>query len=391
MNTKQLTLGKTLLIAAASKVAVHSTLAHADSHEGGGQGKLNDMAQPERTHELHMDQIGTPIDILAPPTADFVMDFDSDEFDQNMGGKMGSGDEGENVASRSLRAGEPVPVNMPMDGNMDPNMPPDDGMNPNMPVDGSMDPNMPVDGSMDPNMPMDGNMDPNMPPDNGMDPDMPMDGGGKGPGMEEPVMAPTPWAHNGVIYAGDVDDFTDVDGIRPKVDFVISGIDNTQPIDLYLLYNSRKNGENEPPVLKSNRGGGQLRLPADEKMQFIAGVRLQPEQTISGMEPLMDQPTPLGERVKNVRAAVISVSLAKLSQGVQNGRLPDEIYFQAAAFPAGSLDPNEAQFSEVDHYLIDVPREEDNHRGSKADAMGGQQNQTGSTAGQSATGGKGKQ
>lgn len=378
MKMKQLNLTKkTIILTAAGTVAAQATLAQAAGKQGPGGGKLEAIAKPDQANELRLDQIGTPLDILVPPTADFMMDFDSEEFcgsktgycsedgmDMGMPGMDGSGMymgmpdidmpdmDIPDMELRSARIGEELPER--------------DGPIAEGPSDIGPDGPpliMPID---------------NPPP--------PAGGGGK-MAHEDPTTMPMAWANNGIVYAGDVEDFAAIEGIQPKVDFVVSGIRNDQEIDLFLVYNKRKAEEGEVAPFQSGQGAGGLGVPLDlgDGLQIIAGIRLNPVQPIPGMEPLMDEK--LGNTINHLRSAVISVSLKQLSEGVRNGALPRDIYFQAIAFPAGSLDFAQAQFSEVDHYIIDVPKPEEGHHGSKAEAYGESRSGQGGAA---SGGGKGK-
>ncbi len=112
-------------------------------------------------------------------------------------------------------------------------------------------------------------------------------------------------------------------------------------------------GEGPPPP---EVGAGRLCLDLGN-YEIIAGVRAGP------IEQFLDAPTRLGHALRNPNSVTISVNLSDLS-AFEPGQ---ELYFQAAAFPAGTIDFTQAQVSECDRYLIDPVFEDEPGSGSKND------------------------
>jgi hypothetical protein len=170
----------------------------------------------------------------------------------------------------------------------------------------------------------------------------------------------------GVIFSGDVADFdNDANNRRPQMKFLVSGVRNDIPVDLFIVYNNRK-ATPEEEVLVSGIGGGKVGLPLNfepgapdqkDKLQIIAGVTLQPQVSLDVMSALPDAPLGTG-RGDNLRTAVIAIPLGQISQAVADGRLPDEIFFQAVVIPHapdGNFDFTQGQFSDVDRFIVDIP------------------------------------
>lgn len=309
MSKKTIITSQTLALAAAGKLAVQSTAVSAEEMLPSGS-KLSEVQEtenvPHRAPRMRMDQIGTPLDILVPPTDDFMSDFDADEFS---GSKY---DDGE------------------------------------------------------------------------------MDAGGKAP-KDEPVDEPQYFAPNGVIFTGDIDDFSEA-GPRPKIDFIISNVPN-KTVDLFLLYSDRPFGKKKPgqfdgkpgepmpeddalkPTFENPEGNGALGIPVfdpatgalDADLKFIAGMRIEPQKPVPGFDSNndgeFDIPSPFGKPPKHTRSVVISVSVNKLSEMVRSGQIPHNIFFQAAAFPTTAdglpnIDFKKAIYSDVDQFIIEVPGDE---------------------------------
>ena len=185
----------------------------------------------------------------------------------------------------------------------------------------------------------------------------------------------------GVIFTGDILDFdNDAQNFRPQMKFVISGIRNDIPVDLLIVYNDRKATLDEQ-VLTSDIGGGHIGVPVNfnpadanqkDKLQIIAGVTLQPQLPLRAMELLPESPLGI-DRGHELRTAVVTIPLTDLSQAVADGRLPEEIYFQAIVIrhsEEGTFDFNTAQYSDVDRFIIDIPFDGGSaDRGSKADSF----------------------
>jgi hypothetical protein len=112
-------------------------------------------------------------------------------------------------------------------------------------------------------------------------------------------------------------------------------------------------GEGPPPP---EVGAGRLCLDLSN-YEIIAGVRAGP------INQFLDAPTRLGQALRNPNSVTISVNLSDLS-AFEPGQ---ELYFQAAAFPAGNIDFTQAQVSECDRYLIDAVFEDEPESGSKND------------------------
>ncbi len=136
---------------------------------------------------------------------------------------------------------------------------------------------------------------------------------------------------DGVIYAQHLN--------NARIDFLVSGIRNDIPVDVFLAYSTRPGEGEEIPLGIS----GQFSLDTPT-MQVIAGLYAEPVQHF-----LQHEATPLGSVSVTTRSVTLSVWLSDLSAPQFQG---DELFFQALAVPAGTLNLNEAQASEVDHFLI---------------------------------------
>jgi hypothetical protein len=285
---------KAALVAAAGGLAMQSSLVSADT---GTKFGIEQNPRPEgQFPPLLMDQICQPLDICSMPTDDYMNDFDQDEFN-SVGGKFAS-----TSARRAIG-----------------------------------------------------------------------DTGSKTPAIEEDsndrqrLDQPQNFSPVGVIFSGDVADFdNDANNRRPQMKFLVSGLRNDVPMDLFIVYNDRK-ATPEEQILASTVGGGKLGVPLNldpaapeqkDKLQIIAGVTLQPQIPVNVMSVL--PPSPLGSNTHrdNLRTAVIAIPLAQISQAVADGRLPEDIYFQAVAVPHspdGNFDFSKGQFSDVDRFIVDIP------------------------------------
>lgn len=136
---------------------------------------------------------------------------------------------------------------------------------------------------------------------------------------------------HGIIYA------QHLGGAR--IDFLVSGIRNDVAVDVFIAYSTRPGNEvDSAPGLS---GRFRLDMPS---MRILAGIYAQPINHF-----LQHEPTPLGRSEVKTRSVVLTVWLSDLNAPQFQG---DEIFFQALAVPAGSLNLNESQASEVDHFII---------------------------------------
>ena len=218
------------------------------------------------------------------------------------------------------------------------------------------------------------------------------DDGGKG-ARTQPVDDVQYFAPNGIIFAGDIDDFdNDPNGLRPKMDFIIGGLRNDVALDVFLVYNKALAAPGANDALGPLRGGS-IDIPIDDDLKFITAVHLKPigPALSTGGAELSG---PLGEAERNVRSAVLSVSLADLTDAVARGELPSELYFQVLAVPvdpaAPVLDFSLAQASAPELFKIHVPsfdaqgNETDN--GTKGGTLSRQQSESGSKSNGGSTG-----
>ncbi len=148
---------------------------------------------------------------------------------------------------------------------------------------------------------------------------------------------------------------------HPRMDFLIDGIRNDIPMQVFLAFTVDKPGDYPWPGLKS--GKIQISPELNTKTHILAGVMTQPD--VAMLEP----PTPFGkQRPNKFRTVSVSVALSNL-KGIPGGN----VCFQAVAVPAqpganGDLNWAEAQASEIDCYRIarDMP-EATGDQGSKDD------------------------
>ncbi len=303
MSKKTIIASQMLALAAAGKLAVQSTAVSAEVMDSGT--KLGNAAQaekdPNQVPRMRMDEFCTPLDVCSPPTEDFVKDFDSTDFS---GSKFGA-----------RRA----------------------------------------------------------------------DSGGKTP-VADPVQKPQYFASNGIIFAGDINDFGD-GGPRPKIDFIISNVPN-KPMDMFLLYSDRPFGKKAPgkdgkptsdapedgttaPMFANPQGSGALGIPLldatgnlEPNLKFITGIRAEPIKPVPGFDAdgngQFDLSAPLGSLPTQLRTVVLTVNLDKLSDLVTQGKVPQNVFFQVAAFPVGpdgapAIDFTKALYSDVDQFIIEIP------------------------------------
>jgi len=122
------------------------------------------------------------------------------------------------------------------------------------------------------------------------------------------------------------------------VEFTVSYIRNDMPMDVYLAFSTRPSNEHDWP--KSYKG----RIELDpESLEILAAVRVEPAVHF------LKQETSLGETEFKTQSVVFSVELSDLNSPQLQG---DEIFFQALAVPEKTMDFQESQASELDHYEI---------------------------------------
>jgi len=162
----------------------------------------------------------------------------------------------------------------------------------------------------------------------------------------------------GTIWADDLKNMTDK---KPRMDFIIDGIRNDVPMQVFLAYSIGKPGANYPwPAMKS--GGIKISPNLGSETNILAGVMTQPDVYV------IEGDTPFGkQKARKHRSVILSVELSKLEN------LGGQICFQAVAVPVeaeadGSFKWNAGQASEVDCYRIarDLP-EKSGNEGSKDD------------------------
>lgn len=162
----------------------------------------------------------------------------------------------------------------------------------------------------------------------------------------------------GTIWA---EDLKMMDGKKPRMDFIVDGIRNDIPMQVFLAYSTGNPSESYPwPAMKS--GGIKISPNLGTESNIIAGVMTQPDVYV------LEAETPFGkQKVAKHRTVILSVELSML-QGIDK-----HICFQAVAVPAepeatGDFKWGEGQASEVDCYRIarDLPDQPGNE-GSKDD------------------------
>ena len=124
-----------------------------------------------------------------------------------------------------------------------------------------------------------------------------------------------------------------------RIDFLITGIRNDIPVEVFLAFSTRPNAcDAFPPGIA---GCFELDVPT---LEIVAWLRLSPQEIISADE------TPLGIARLETRSVSIPVRLSALDSPRFQG---DEIFFQALVVPAETLDFGLSQASEVDRFLIE--------------------------------------
>ncbi|MEN9849686.1 MAG: hypothetical protein RL368_2426 [Pseudomonadota bacterium] len=123
-----------------------------------------------------------------------------------------------------------------------------------------------------------------------------------------------------------------------RLDFMVSGIRNDRPMDVYLAFSTRPGKADN----WANSRIGHLSLDV-QTLEIIAGVRSTPTQLF--LNPM----TSLGKAQIRTRTVTFSVRLSDLSAPQLQS---DELYFQAFAVPAQTTDFVESQASDLDHYLL---------------------------------------
>lgn len=123
-----------------------------------------------------------------------------------------------------------------------------------------------------------------------------------------------------------------------RIDFVVSGIRNDLPMDVYLAFSTRPGKlENWPNSLI-----GHLTLDP-QTLEIVAGIRSMPTQLF------FNPSTSLGKAQSRTRTVTLSVKLADLNAPQLQS---DELYFQAFAVLAQTTDFAGSQASDLDHYLL---------------------------------------
>jgi hypothetical protein len=133
----------------------------------------------------------------------------------------------------------------------------------------------------------------------------------------------------------------------PRIDFIISNVRNDRLATVYLAYSPRL--APEPLPLR----GGVFMLDL-ESVEIIAGIELTPQK-------MQAFPNAFGEVRGDMQSLIIPVFLKDLN----DPKLADNnMYFQAVVLPPGA-GIEEAQASEVDHYIIERVLAEEAGSGSK--------------------------
>lgn len=119
-----------------------------------------------------------------------------------------------------------------------------------------------------------------------------------------------------------------------EIEFIISGIRNDIAMDVYLAFSTRPGNPEQPGVGID-----------PQSLEIVGGVTVHPPFHF------YTAPSSLGEAV--IRAPTVSVALILKLGNLNIPQLhSNELYFQALAVPAGSLNFAEAQSSEIDHFQI---------------------------------------
>jgi len=170
-----------------------------------------------------------------------------------------------------------------------------------------------------------------------------------------------------------------------RIDFVIEGIRNDIPANVYLAYS--KAADNAGSWVPFPAGQGQLELDPDS-LQIIAAIAITPGQN-SGPGLFETPATPLGTLDHNHENITLPVKLSDLQDIGEDG---ESIYFQAIAMPIGPEGEflwDQAQASELDVFTINrVLLENVDYTGKICPADSGQATTDDSNSGTDSTGGK---
>jgi hypothetical protein len=175
---------------------------------------------------------------------------------------------------------------------------------------------------------------------------------------------------------------------RARIDFLIHGVRNDQPMLVILAYST------SPPLSDQQSGvwepmqAGVLKLdPAN--LHIVAGIQIQPDHPAREWNNMPGFENNIGFVPFN-EAGTIRIPV--VLNDLQHPSINKDLYFQAISIPVaqggGGYQWNLGQASEVDHYVIDRPGDATDgsvDTGSKTDARGGS-----STSGTSGTGTGGK-
>lgn len=312
MAIKQLKAGTAIALAAAGKMALSNGTASAE--ESGGKLPAAEQEAPP----LHLDIVGTPRDIVLPPTFEFREDYaDFEPVPTDGGGKL--------------------------EGTCDPMLDPS-----------CSDPMLRAETT---------GTGSKMPDEEGAPPDEKME----------------VFDQDGFIFVGDIKRYM-MENKKPKIDFIVSGVKNA-PTDVYLVYSAGKEADvmDDPSKVKWDAFGSLMAggMEVDfSRMHIVAGVRVQPTQVLpveqlnAAVMSMGGEPQPaMGTTLAKNRTVVVSVALEDLVN------LPDVVYFQALAVPMDSLDFANGQASEMDRFVIAKPDMDpadgtDPMQGSKAGESG---------------------
>lgn len=158
---------------------------------------------------------------------------------------------------------------------------------------------------------------------------------------------------------------------QARIDFIVNGIRNDMEMQVFLAYSTSAGRADQWQPTAT----GQLELGVDD-LQLIAGLVTRPQP------PLAEFPaTPLGN-VPHFRSRSVTIPL-NLSDLSDQSLAGNNIYFQAIAIPVAPPDQgggfiwDQAQVSELDHYMIERYVDE-NDSGSKNADSSASQSKTGS-------------
>ncbi|GAB6041458.1 hypothetical protein [Endothiovibrio diazotrophicus] len=196
---------------------------------------------------------------------------------------------------------------------------------------------------------------------------------------------------NGFIWAGEMaqsvesnggdgsksgGDTTSASPAQNRIDFIVTGIRNDIPMQIFLAYSPAQNPSGWAPTAV-----GQLQLDING-LAVLAGVSTQPVATFADFGE-----TPFGfVPQRDSREVTIPVVLKDLNDTTNNyaGR---DIYFQAIAIPVsetGDFQWDQAQVSEIDHFVIER-YESSTDSGSKNSDASASASKTGGDSGTNTT------